>query len=146
MPDKFVLDIYGPIIDKNYWKKCADKIKNTESISYKGAIPPWDVSTVLKNYHFFVLPTEGENFGHAIFDALASGIPVIISKCSPWVSLDNAGAGFYLHELNFDSLINQAYSLTTNQYHQYRQNSLIYANRYISSRNYFSEYAFLLTR
>ncbi|MFM7854993.1 MAG: glycosyltransferase, partial [Flammeovirgaceae bacterium] len=129
------------------WKKCIWKINNTESIRYKGAIPPWEVSIVLKNYHFFVLPTEGENFGHAIFDALASGIPVIVSKCSPWNSLDHSGAGFYLQELNFESLIrslNQAYSLKTDQYYNYRQNAIVYADRYIRSRNYFSEYAFLL--
>src|SRR5262249_46684314 len=41
-------------------------------------------------------PTLGENFGHAIFDALAVGCPVIVSDATPWQELSGKGAGWSL--------------------------------------------------
>jgi glycosyltransferase involved in cell wall biosynthesis len=48
----------------------------------------------------FFLPTLGENFGHAIFEALSSGVPVLISDRTPWQNLASQSAGwsFPLHE------------------------------------------------
>ena len=36
----------------------------------------------------FLLPTGGENFGHAIFEALSCGVPVLISDQTPWRGLE----------------------------------------------------------
>ena len=44
----------------------------------------------------FLLPTRGENFGHAIFDALEVGLPVLISDQTPWRELEQIGAGWSL--------------------------------------------------
>ncbi len=44
----------------------------------------------------FLLPTAGENFGHAIFEALSSGVPALISDQTPWRGLAEAKAGFDL--------------------------------------------------
>ena len=147
LSEKFSLDIFGPIIDEQYWKNCLNRMGKAGNISYKGAVPPWEVSTVLSQYHFFILPTQGENFGHAIFDALASGVPVIVSKNCPWRDLENQRAGFYIEDLNStgvqDALV-KAHSLTEMQYHEIRQSSASYAAQYISSRDYLTEYSFLL--
>jgi glycosyltransferase involved in cell wall biosynthesis len=40
------------------------------------------------------LPTRGENFGHAILDALAAGVPVLISDKTPFENLEHHGAGW----------------------------------------------------
>jgi glycosyltransferase involved in cell wall biosynthesis len=50
--------------------------------------------TVLQRSHIFALPTTGENFGHAIFEALAAGRPVLISDQTPWRHLRQAEAGW----------------------------------------------------
>jgi glycosyltransferase involved in cell wall biosynthesis len=42
------------------------------------------------------LPTQGENFGHAIFEALSAGKPVLISNQTPWRNLTPAKAGWDL--------------------------------------------------
>jgi glycosyltransferase involved in cell wall biosynthesis len=44
----------------------------------------------------FFLPTAGENFGHAIFEALSTGAPVLISDQTPWRGLAASMAGWDL--------------------------------------------------
>ncbi len=146
LSNTYTLDIYGPIIDENYWKVCKTKIRNT-SVSYKGSIPPWEVPQVIQLYHFFVLPTQGENFGHAIFDALASGVPVVISLNTPWKDIDKTKAGFYIDIDNPNSLKDLLESislLSADDYNAYRTQSLRYASTYLSSKNYSKEYDFLI--
>lgn len=92
-------DIYGPIKDTAYWNECVQLIPTLNiniQVTYKGEIEPSMVSRVLKNYHYFILPSKSENFGHAIFEALSSGRPVITSHNTPWNGLEEANAGFNL--------------------------------------------------
>jgi glycosyltransferase involved in cell wall biosynthesis len=142
----YTLDIYGPVIDENYWNMCKKKIINS-SVSYKGSIPPWEVPQIIQLYHFFVLPTQGENFGHAIFDALSSGVPVVISLKTPWKNIDSTKAGFYIDVNNPDSLKDLLESislLSADDYNVYRTQSLVYASTYLSSKDYVKEYDFLI--
>ena len=37
-----------------------------------------------------LLPSRSENFGHAIFEALAAGTPVVIGDKTPWRGLEAA--------------------------------------------------------
>jgi len=82
-----LLDIYGPVKDQKYADSCFKEIENNVSnaiINYKGAINPSESQSVLQNYHAFVLLTKGENFGHAIYESLSVGTPVVISNKTPW--------------------------------------------------------------
>lgn len=90
------LDIYGPV-DESYWWECSRLIEGLPpniSVHYHGAIPNNTISDVLQKAHFFILPTLGENYGHAIVEALACGVPVIISNNTPWSSLSKFNAGW----------------------------------------------------
>ena len=92
-------DIYGPPEDRKYFRECEQRIselpQNVRS-RFLGPIPNREVRSVLQNYHFFFFPTLGESFGHAIFDALAVGCPVIVSNTTPWQELSGKGAGWSL--------------------------------------------------
>ena len=87
-----VFDIFGPMESKEYWKLCQEEIlKSSENIhiEYKGALKTRDVSTTFKNYHCFLFPTISENYGHVIVEALASSVPIILSKgTTPWDDID----------------------------------------------------------
>lgn len=44
----------------------------------------------------FVLPTHSENFGMAVVEALASGLPAVVSKGAPWHQLDEQRCGWWI--------------------------------------------------
>ena len=88
--------IYGPIKDRDYWQECVEEMKQLPSnitIEYKGDLPTAKVPKALEKAHVFILPSKSENFGHAIFEALTSGKPVITSYFTPWNNLVEAKAG-----------------------------------------------------
>lgn len=88
------LDIYGPVIDEPYWKKCLTIINEfPDRIKYMGTVQPTDVQEVLSNYHALILCTKGENFGHSIYESFSVGRPVITSHFTPWNNLDVEMAG-----------------------------------------------------
>lgn len=93
------LNLYGPIQDAEHWKTCERLIAELPdhiSVRYMGEIPNDEVSQALLRADLLFLPTRGENFGHAIFEALASGVPVLISDQTPWRDLQADGAGWDL--------------------------------------------------
>ena len=144
---RYSLDIYGPIVNIEYWLLCCKKMEGCSWINYKGAVNPWQVPEILQLYHFFILPTQGENFGHAIFDALSSGVPVIISDKTPWQKIDSNNAGFYIDLSNPDSLqeiLITISRLSVEQYDKYREQSWKYAANFIMSKNFKKEYKFLI--
>jgi glycosyltransferase involved in cell wall biosynthesis len=92
-------DIFGPISEPDYWTACL-RIMGTlpanVRVRHLGSIANAAVPATLARYHLFFLPTRGENFGHAIFDALAAGLPVLISDRTPWQDLERQEAGWSL--------------------------------------------------
>jgi glycosyltransferase involved in cell wall biosynthesis len=145
---RFTLDIYGPIIDEVYWGDCQRLMDGYANVTYMGAVPPWQVPQLIQRYQFFVLPTQGENFGHAIFDALASSVPVIISTHTPWKNIESSKAGWYVDIGSKDSL-NQIFdrlsALKEPEYGEYRMSAHRYAKNYLDSMNYQADYKFLLS-
>ena len=91
-----ILDIFGPRTDATYWTECEARIAAVPpslTVRYHGAVAPEDVLAILARYDLFILPTQGENFGHAIVDALLAGTPALISDRTPWHGLAANSAG-----------------------------------------------------
>jgi glycosyltransferase involved in cell wall biosynthesis len=105
------LDIYGPIEDQQYWRRCegamASLPKNV-SARYCGTIPHDDVASVLSCYDLFFLPTLAENHGHVIIEAACAGCPLLISDQTPWTDVSRRGAGWSLsldNEKGFEDVL-----------------------------------------
>ncbi|MDQ2745925.1 MAG: glycosyltransferase family 4 protein [Acidobacteriota bacterium] len=93
------IDLYGPIEDAHYWRESEKAIENLPpnvKINYKGFLKPEKVLETLSGYHFFILPTLGENFGYVFVEAMAAGCPLIISDRTPWRDLKEKGVGWDL--------------------------------------------------
>lgn len=96
-----LLDLYGPIEDRFYWKKIQLKIavlkkENRQlTIKYKGIIK-FNKYKILNKYNFYILLSDSENFGHSIFEAIASKCFPIIPKNSPWAKYKKKGFNLLL--------------------------------------------------
>jgi glycosyltransferase involved in cell wall biosynthesis len=100
--------IIGPIDEINYWKECQSKLRdlpNNVKVSYLGAIPNHELTTILNDQHVMILPTRHENFGHVIMESWQAGCPVIISKHTPWKNLESKQLGFDLDNNNINSYV-----------------------------------------
>lgn len=98
---QIVYHIYGSVKDEQYWKKCLEQIENLPSniiVKYHGDIQREEVKEVLSKAHVFILPSKSENFGHAIFEALSAGKPVITTNNTPWKHLQNSKAGVNVND------------------------------------------------
>jgi len=88
--------IYGPVKDEFYWQRCLEQIKKLPlniNVTYAGTLASADVEDALKKADVFIMPSQSENFAHAIAEALSVGLPVITSNFTPWNSLEEAKAG-----------------------------------------------------
>lgn len=139
-----LFDIYGPIKDVNYWEICKTMINDLPvniQVNYKGPIEPIFVQEAIQNYHGLILPSKGENFGHAIYESLSVGRPVIISEFTPWISLNEKKAGWNtaitaksISEaiLELNSIDSNIYTLYCNNAHKlaftyYQESTQMYA-------------------
>jgi glycosyltransferase involved in cell wall biosynthesis len=114
--EKITYNIFGAIKDERYWAECQKIIEALPSnitVNYCGSIPPNKIIKVLANCHVYIQPSESENFGHSIIEALSAGRPVITSLNTPWNGLEQKGAGKNISVNNSDSLISLANAISS---------------------------------
>jgi glycosyltransferase involved in cell wall biosynthesis len=108
-PYKIEYNIYGPVTDEEYWNLCKLKIKSLAAnitVRYRGEIEPAKVKEALQNAHVFILPSKFEISGHAVFEALSAGRPVITGNNTPWNNLKESKAGINLAREDANELRN----------------------------------------
>ena len=91
--------IYGPAHVEKYWNECKKelgKLPDNVKWEWKGNLNAENVVETLKQYHVFLFPTLGENFGHVIQEALSAGCPCIISDQTPWQDFESQEVGYVL--------------------------------------------------
>lgn len=136
--DKVYLDIYGPIDNHQYVEECEEIIKKLPQnlkVQMKGEVSHENVTKTLEKYNFFVLPTQGESFGHIIAEALASGCPLIISDKTPWINLEEKGIGWDLpldDKAKWIDTLNHCISLDNKSYCELAANARNYLNKWLA--------------
>jgi glycosyltransferase involved in cell wall biosynthesis len=136
--------IYGHIEDSNYWDLCLKKLEQLPTnihFEYKDEAHSEDILQVFSKYHVFLFPTMSENYGHVIYEALASGCIPVISNQTPWQDFDAHACGVIIDLKEQDAFIknmqqfvdmsvsdlnayrNRAYQYAIKKYHDSRMNS-----------------------
>ena len=134
---KIILDIFGPIEDKMYWEDCEaaiEELPQNITTCYRGSIGSADVVNTLATYDLYVLLTNGENFGHTIYEALSASVPVLISDQTPWRKLSEKNAGWDLplyENERFTEVIDIAASWDINQIRQQKKGAYSVARGYV---------------
>ncbi len=138
---ELLIDIYGPLEDHDYWKECAaviEKLPGNIIIESKGPIPYEDTAKKLLDYHFFVLPTLSENFGHVFLEALAAGCPLLISDRTPWLNLQSKGIGWDLPLEKGDAwieAINACLAMESSDFKKISKNARNYATKWLANES-----------
>lgn len=92
-------DLYGTVYDLDYQRRCQeviDRLPAGITVQWHGQLPNDQVVAALARAHLLYMPSLGENFGHAMLEALVAGRPLLISDRTPWKDLAKARAGWDL--------------------------------------------------
>jgi glycosyltransferase involved in cell wall biosynthesis len=134
---KVALTIVGNAEDEAYVEKCKSIISGYPSniqIRFAGEIPNNQLPGIIAQHHIFALPTQGENFGHAIFEALSAGKPVLISDQTPWRNLIQAQAGWDLslqQPDHFVQALQQAVDFNQQEYDKWSYAAWQFVRRFV---------------
>lgn len=101
--DKVQLDIYGsgPLLDE-LQLKC--KQKCVKNIQFKGAV--MNVAAVLPGYDVYIISSTSEGFGLAVVEAMAVGLPVIVSDI-PTLREVTGGNAIYFNPMSATDLLDK---------------------------------------
>ena len=134
-------DIYGEVEDSNYWeqaKQIINSLPGNISVEDHGALPHGKVIEALEASHIFVLPSKGENFGHAIFESWSAGRPCLISDKTPWHHLKKQLTGWDLsldHEQPWVNALVEAAGWDQSAFNSWSRSSREFAAQHVDQFN-----------
>jgi glycosyltransferase involved in cell wall biosynthesis len=134
-------DIYGEVEDHPYWeqaKRIIVSLPGNISVKDHGPLPHAKVNETLEASHIFVLPSRGENFGHAIFESWSAARPCLISDKTPWQHLQKQLTGWDLsleHEQAWLNALIEACSWDQSAFNSWSRNSREFAERHVDQFN-----------
>jgi len=143
---KISITIIGNAEDESYTAQCMDiagKFPSNILVQFAGEIPNTHLPAIIAKHHVFALPTKGENFGHAIYEALAAGRPVLISDQTPWRGLNEAQAGWDLplqQPALFTEVLQLAVAFNQPEYDAWSQGAWQFAKRFVDNVDLKEEY------
>lgn len=135
--------------DHVYLERCrqlARELPTNIIVNWLLDLPPTQIQQHLLNAHLFTLLSDVESFGHAIFEALAVGCPVLISNNTPWKNLKEKKAGWDLplSDLNvIATTLQKIIDMDNQDWQSYRNGSLNLARSYVKQLNVDKEYRIL---
>lgn len=103
-----VLDIYGPVEDVRYWKKCMaliTRLPRNIRVNYLGTIEHDSVEKTFELYDMFLFPSRGESYGMVIAESLMAGTPVLTSDMTAWKNLEEEQLGWDIPLRNREAFV-----------------------------------------
>ena len=128
---KISMIIYGTIGDRKYWQSCYRAIQRLPShveVLYHGTLGAKspELLSVIKGAHALLLPSEGENYGHAIVEFLSQGKPVIIGENTPWNELSSHRAGWETDDSSIAEALQSLLDMDQTSYDDWSQGAHAY--------------------
>lgn len=108
--------------------------KKDKRVIYLGRISKEEIKKTLKNYNFLVLPSKAEPFGIVLIEALAAGVPCIVSNApGPSEIIKNNFNGYIFDKNNikeFYRVMDKALNVYESEYYNMSKNCLFDAYKY----------------
>lgn len=104
-PADWTLEIAGPDVAGHY-RSLDAKVKALaidRSVRFLGEVTGAEKRALMARASVLVLPSHSENFGLAVGEALAEGIPVIATRGTPWAAMLTEDCGWHV-ETSVDGL------------------------------------------
>ena len=98
-----------------------------ESVFLIGSVEHEDKCLLLSNSSAFVLPSHFESFGIVVVEALASGLPVIVSNNTPWRDIEKNKFGIFTAN-NKHSLFNAFCKIKEQEFNSNRLKEFVKLN------------------
>lgn len=94
--------------DAKYEQFLKDEVKRLKlnNVIFTGFVSGSEKNRWLSGLSALVVPSDFENFGNIVTEALVRGVPVIASKGTPWQDLESYNCGYWID--NDQSSINKA--------------------------------------
>jgi glycosyltransferase involved in cell wall biosynthesis len=114
------INFYDYLCDDNDFDKFQDS-----NLVLTGPLYGSDKNEIYKNASIFINPSNYENFGMTIAEALNHNLPVIISKNTPWDSVESKNCGWLLSDknANLKEILNSALMKSSKELRRFGKNS-----------------------
>lgn len=117
----YQIDLIGPFSPRENGYKL--KVTMAKNLNILGGRDPESMNHEYAKYRINLLPTLNENFGHVVIESILHGIPIIISKNTPWTNfINDYNLGFAL-DLDIDEWAEKI-EIILNDIKLYKQNCI----------------------
>jgi glycosyltransferase involved in cell wall biosynthesis len=108
--------------DKQYLDFLKRECKRLQlnNVVFTGFLSGNEKENTLSSLSFLVVPSDFENFGYIVTEALVRGIPVIASKGTPWEELNTHNCGWWIDN-DVDTIANTLKEAIVLPEEEYRQ-------------------------
>ena len=125
MTSGFVLKIAGD--DRHGYRKTLEDLARqlgiSEKVHFLGHVEGAEKQQLYADAYFSILPSHTENFGNVVIESLAQRTPVIASWGTPWETLQECRAGFWVENsvTMLASTLDRSIDLSAEDYLTFRE-------------------------
>ena len=130
------LTIAGNFSDNYSREKFYETIDGRADIEYVGYADTPKKVELFQAADFFILPTESENFGIVIGEAMSMGLPALITKNTPFTESIRSGAGIIIEHNSTEEIkrtIKHAMQLGKSEYTSMSNHAINEANKLVDN-------------
>lgn len=131
----FIFDITGTHEDRHeaYFqmiKKMVLDLDLRDKVNFSGHVTGHAKEEKYAESYFLILPSETENFGNVVVEALNQRTPVLASLGTPWKVLEEYGCGFHTSNApqNLADYIDRIIEMDSSEYDAYCKNAEVLVN------------------
>jgi glycosyltransferase involved in cell wall biosynthesis len=123
------IDIYGTLVDFTI-----EDFEKYNNLNYKGTMNINHIQELMSTYNVLILPSKREGYPGVLIEAFSVGLPAIISKLEGILEMTDNNSSVFIEPNNSEDLLNAINLFSSQNYLQFRTNSLSKFDNFDSSK------------